>query len=109
MSYATKTKGYRSITINGVRYRWRFVAGKDDGTVTLQGGESGGQQAVVTLRGWKDPWLALSDGNAKPFVVSPKLVRSMVTQALAAGWEPGKRAPDFKTAVDPTYPYKGNL
>jgi len=101
MSYPAKTKGYRSISVEGVRYRWRFVAGKDDGTVTLQGGESGGQQAVVTLRDAGDPWLALSEGKARFFVVSPKLVRSMVTQALAAGWEPGKRGAAVKLDFRP--------
>ena len=102
MSYATKTKGYRNITVESVRYRWRFDSGKDDSTVTLLGGDSGGQPAIVTLRGLRDPWLAFSDGTARFVAITPKMVRRMVGQALAAGWQPERRgAPvriDFKDA-----------
>lgn len=92
MSYATKAKGFRNITVDGVRYRWRFAAGKDDSSVTLHSGESGGQQAVAVLRGLRDPWLAFSDGGAKFTTISPRTVGRMIRRALAAGWEPTRRA-----------------
>lgn len=98
MSYPAKTKGYRSITVNGVRYRWRFVSGKDDGTVTLQGSDSSKQQAMVTSRSWSDPWLSLSDGKAKAFTVAPKLVQGLILLALVKGWEPGKQGKALKLA-----------
>jgi len=91
MGYASKSKGYRNITVEGVRYRWRFDSDNENSTVTLQGSESGGQQAIVTLRGLRDPWLAFADGTARFVVVSPKMVRRMVCQALAAGWQPQRR------------------
>lgn len=96
MSYTTKAKGYRSITVDGVRYRWRFVAGKDKGTITLQGDVSSGQQAIVTSPDWRDPWLALAEGKAKAFTVTPNLVRGFIQQALAKGWEPGTRRKALK-------------
>jgi len=101
MSYPTKTKGLRSITVDGARYRWRFHSGRDDSKVTLQSSDSGGQQAIVTLRGFRDPWLAFSDGYAKFVPIPPKLVRRMIHQAIAAGWKPARRAApvrfDFKS------------
>jgi hypothetical protein len=101
MSYPTKTKGYRNITVEGVPYRWRFNSGKDHSTVTLQGSEPGGQQAIIKLRGWRDPWLNFSDGTAKSVTFSPKMVRRMIQEALAAGWQPTRRAAaihrDFET------------
>jgi hypothetical protein len=102
MSYTTKAKGYRSITVEGVRYRWRFVTGKDKGTVTLQGDDPSGQQAIVTSRSWSDPWLSLSDGKAKAFAVAPKLVRELILLALAKGWKPGKRGKTFKCEPKPS-------
>ena len=92
MSYPAKAKGYRRITVEGVCYRWRFVSGRDDSTVTLQGGDSGSQQAIVRVRGLRDPWVAFSEGTAKFVTVSPKMVRRMILQALAAGWQPEQRA-----------------
>jgi hypothetical protein len=78
MSYAAKAKGFRSITVEGVRYRWRFVAGKVASSVTLQGCESGFQQAVAVLRGVRDPWLAFSDRAARFTTISPGTVRCMI-------------------------------
>ncbi len=92
MSYARKTKGFRTINVDGVQYRWCVRTGPDHGTVTLQGRESGGQQAIVTMRGLRDPWLAFSDGQAKFFTVLPKMVPRLIQQALAHGWQPAQRA-----------------
>src|ERR1051325_817058 len=100
MSYATKAKGFRSITVEGARYRWCFRSGKDDSTVTLQGGESGGQQAIVTMRGVRDPWLAFSEGEVKFLTVSPRIVRRMIQQALGQGWQPAQRAAPFRFDFD---------
>jgi hypothetical protein len=91
MSYPTKAKGFRSIIVEGVQYRWCFRSGSDDSRVTLQGSESGGQQAVVVLPGVRDPWLAVSDGGAKVTTVSPKIVRRMIQHALSVGWQPARR------------------
>ena len=96
MSYATKAKGFRNITVEGVGYRWRFAANNEDSSVTLQGSESGFQQAVAILRGLRDPWLAFSEGDATFVTISPKMVRSMVRRALADGWQPSRRAKPMK-------------
>ena len=92
MSYAKKANGFRRITVEGAGYRWCFRPGRDDSTVTLQGSESGGQQAIVTLRGVRDPWLAISDGDAQFVSVTPRVVRRMIQQrCLAAGSQHDKQ------------------
>jgi hypothetical protein len=92
MSYATKTNGFRTIMIDGVRYRWRFRPGREDSVVTLQGSESGCQQAIVRLPGVRDPWYAFPYGDAQLVSVTPRTVSQIVRQALARGWEPRQRA-----------------
>ena len=101
MSYAKKANGFRSITVEGAGYRWCFQSGRDNSTVTLQGRESGGQQAVVAMRGLRDPWLAFSDGDARIVSVTPRLVRRMIQQALARGWEPSRRAAPLTLDYEP--------
>ena len=91
MSYAKKTNGYRSITVEGTRYRWCFRSGARDSTVTIQGAESSGQQAVAKLRDCPDPWLA-APTLTRQIVVTPRIVRRMIEQALAQGWQPTRRA-----------------
>lgn len=91
MSYPKKTKGYRGITVEGIRYRWLLRSGPEGSWVTLQGTESGGQQAVVWLRGVPDFWLSFPGPATRIVNITPKLVRRMVQQALAQGWEPMQR------------------
>lgn len=67
-------------------------SGARDCKVTLQGPESGGQQAIVWLRGYPDFWLAFF-APSRQIVVTPKLVRRMIQQALAQGWEPTQQHP----------------
>jgi hypothetical protein len=92
MGHAQKAKGFRAITVDGASYRWCFRSGAEDSTVKLQGTNSGGQQAVVTMRGVRDPWVAFSDGNAEWISVTPRIARRMILQALARGWQPARRA-----------------
>jgi hypothetical protein len=91
MSYAKKTNGYRGITVKGTRYRWCFRSDAQDSTVTLQGTESGGQQAVAILRDCPDPWITFPAAT-RWVLVTPKIVRQMIEQALARGWNPTRRA-----------------
>jgi hypothetical protein len=101
MSYAKKTNGFRNITVEGARYRWCFRSGRDDSAVTLQGSAPGGQQAVVTMRGLRDPWLAFSDGDARFVAVTPRTVRRMIHQALARAWQPTRRAAPLTFDYEP--------
>ena len=91
MSYAKKTNSYRGITVEGTRYRWCFRSGAQDSSVTIQGVESSGQQAVARLRDCPNPWLA-APALTRQILVTPKIVRRMIQQALARGWQPTRRA-----------------
>jgi hypothetical protein len=96
MSYPTKRKGVRNIVVEGVRYRWCLRTGVDDSHVTLQGEMSGGQQAIVAVRGMRDPWLGISEGSVDFIKISPKTVRLMIQQALESGWKPSQRRGSLK-------------
>lgn len=91
MAYATTTRGFRIITVAGVRCRWRVRFGLKDASLTLQSATTkGGQQALVTLPGYPDPWVHFPD-RVPPLIVDPALVRRIVEGALALGWQPQER------------------
>jgi hypothetical protein len=91
MSYSRKQKGFRNIVVDGARYRWRLRTGADANRVILQSETSGGQQAIVLMRNSRDPWLDISNGRAELTKITPKIVRTMIVQALKAGWQPAQR------------------
>jgi hypothetical protein len=101
MSYANKKKGFREITVEGICYRWRLRTGVDDGRVTLQASDSGGQQAIIAVRGARDPWLCIEQCSPELTTVSPKIVRRMIQQALAAGWQPAQPGTTIKLNFEP--------
>lgn len=82
-------------------FRWTFRPGPQDSEIIVVGPERSGGRLVATLRGWRDPWLALdavelvgeemhlsSSASNSPAVVGPGFVRSVIADALDAGWEP---------------------
>ena len=101
MSYPAKKKGFRNIVVDGARYRWCLRTGSDDNRVILQGDANGGQQAIVAVRGSRDPWLSISEGRAELIKMSPKTVRVMIQQALAAGWQPDQRRETLRINYQP--------
>lgn len=96
MTYPKKAKGFRNITVNEVSYRWRLRMEQKDSTVTLQGQESSGQQAIVTLRGVNDPWLAMPQTKTDKFIVTPATIRQLINEALRRGWKPNERMAPIK-------------
>jgi hypothetical protein len=101
MSYARKQKGFRNIVVEGARYRWCLRTGIDYYHVVLQGALSEGQQAIVAMRGSRDPWLSISEGRAELVIMTPKTVRLMIQQALAAGWQPAQPREPLKINYQP--------
>ena len=91
MSYPAKRNGLRGIFVDGVNYHWRFRSFANEGKLTLQGSESGRQQVVVTMPEIQDPWLALPNGSARRVAVTPKIIRVIIQQVLANGWNPTRR------------------
>jgi hypothetical protein len=103
-----RPKRFRRIVVRDVSFSWRFRPGPYDSVLVVVGPGASGCRLVVTLRGWKDPWLSLSgfqivDGKMQlyssarnaPAVVAPAFVRVAIEHALDAGWNHGARAPDF--------------
>lgn len=94
-------RGFRTIVVGEHRLRWRFAPGAVDSALTVVGP---GGRLTVTLRGWRDPWLALSgvtvDGATlslatsavnDPPIIGPGFVHAAVAHALAHGWDPQAR------------------
>ncbi len=96
MSHPVKTKGFRVITVDGVTYRWRLRMGQNDSAVTLQSAKSAGQQAIITLLGVGDPWLAMPEGTSFRFIVTPATIRQLINDALQRGWNPNERVAPLK-------------
>ncbi|QIF02482.1 hypothetical protein [Roseimicrobium sp. ORNL1] len=103
MSYAKKTNSFRRITVDGAVYRWRFRFAEHDSTMTLQGTESSGQQAIVTMRGVRDPWLNFPAPDVKLVTITARIARRMIQQALARGWKPTERIAPFTFDHEPEH------
>ena len=93
MAYATKTRGFRRITVAGVPCRWGVRMGEDDTVITLQSARvKSCQQVFVTLPGYSNSWLALPWERAarsiKFVVITPALVRRVIERACSLGWQP---------------------
>ena len=75
MAYPKKRKGWRIITVDGQRYRWRYSAADwqrekalgNDALLVVQGAESGGQQRVHRFTEW-------------PHTVTPAFVAQEIRQ-----------------------------
>jgi hypothetical protein len=100
MSYSTKTRGFRIITVDGARYRWCLRSGKDDSTVTLQSLESGRQQAIGTIRGAGDFWLNVPGRPQKDVGSCPGIIPQIIRQALAVGWKPEQRGGPIRFEIE---------
>lgn len=74
MSYPTKLKGYRRITVDGVPYRWRFDTDTHHSMVTLQGGICSGQQVAVIFTDVPDWWLSFPEVNSRHVSITPRYV-----------------------------------
>jgi hypothetical protein len=105
MAARTHPRGFRAIVVRGIRFRWRSRAGESDSALTVVGPERSGGRLVVVLRGWRDPWLALSgfavagdelelraEAGNEPSVVGPGFVRAAIEWAIDAGWDYRDRA-----------------
>ena len=101
-------RGFRPIVVGAHRLRWRFAPGAVDSTLTVVGP---GGRLVVTLVGWRDPWLTLTGATVDgaelvlttaavndPPIVGPGFVRAAIEAALALGWAPAARGPGFDLA-----------
>jgi len=91
MAYASKTRGFRQITVAGVRYRWRLHMHEHGSIITVQSAKaSSGQPAQAMLPDHPDPWIHFPT-PVPNITVTPALVRRVVERALALGWRPQAR------------------
>jgi hypothetical protein len=99
MSYPKKAEGWRCITVESQRFRWRFVAGDKASNLILQGSVSSSQQVIVTLTDWRDPWLFVGQTAVpenEPKVVTARFASQAISFALAQGWKPEETGPPMR-------------
>jgi hypothetical protein len=101
MSYPEKRRGWRTITIDEHRYRWKPWPSSPNSRLEVTGIKKGCQRLEVTLFGWQDPWLAISgmkvdaggmtlftDAANTPAVIASGFVRELIEFGLSQGWTP---------------------
>lgn len=109
MANPKKRRGFRSIEVEGIQYRWRFQPSIPDSLVRIMQSEAKGQTLVVQMIGWVDPWLSLSGFHVEenvmhlysnaanvPPIITAKFVRQIIQFALTNGWNPEVSGPDFQ-------------
>ena len=106
---AMPKKGSRSLTVDGVDYRWRVSRRTTDpptpAVVVIERTDAGGCVAAVELPYLKfDPWLYFRDPGPMPSpmleTVSPADVEWYIRLALDAGWQSTAPGPAFNVKVD---------
>ena len=108
MARPKKKSGFRSIKVNEIEYRWRFLPSTPDSILKVTLAETRGQTLVVNMIGWVDPWLSLSgfhfeddtmylysDAQNEPETVTSKFARKAILFALENGWKPETVAENF--------------
>ncbi len=101
MTYPKKLRGWRAITIDEHRYRWKLWPSSPNSRLEVTGVRKGGQRLAVTLVDWQDPWLAISGMEVKegsmtlltaaaniPEVIASSFVREIIEFGLRHGWNP---------------------
>ncbi len=91
MSYPKKAKGWRNLILDNQQFRWCLIAKAENSLLKLQGSSSVSQQAIVSLREWRDPWLSIGQTDIlpnKPKVVTAKFASQAVAFTLQNGWKP---------------------
>ena len=104
MTNPRKKKGFRSITVDGVSYRWRLKTGANESAIVIYGESSSRAKLLIELPGWKDPWLNLSgftvekdelqlhsSASNQPPVIASAFVHQAILAGLANGFDPASR------------------
>ena len=95
MAYPKK-RGLRQITVGDVVYRWRFVGGEMQGTLTIYGPNSSDRVLVVKSYEWFDLWMSHPFAlRQAPEDVTPAIVRRAIEFGLNNGWEPNARGKEL--------------
>jgi hypothetical protein len=91
MAKPKKTKALRTLVVDDKRIRWRISINALRTAVVLQGDLLNGQQAVITIHDWDDPWDTTGEVRLlpnDPEAITAKFVRDSARFALENGWLP---------------------
>ena len=77
-------------------YRWRLSLSAGGSAVTVVREEGGAARLLIRLPSLRAPWLLCpTQMVTAPVVVTPAFVNLALKEALAHGWSPDRRGPDF--------------
>lgn len=86
MALPKKKRGFRSITINGVDFNWKFSE-----KIDIRPKINKNNKLIVDF-GWYDMWLFTNDKENEPLEYEPKkvtpaFVRKSIIEAIKLGWD----------------------
>ena len=89
MAYPKKRRGFRTITVRGIEYGWRYEFDhyQPGYALILRGPQSSGRSLVVRFR-----------HDSHPDSMTPRLVRQAILYGLGNGWNPDER--NMAMAID---------
>ena len=85
MALPKKKNGFRSITVNGAGYNWKF-----EKKIDIRPKTNKNNKLIVDF-GWYDVWLFVNDKENEPLEYEPKkvtpaFVRKSIIEAIKLGW-----------------------
>ena len=97
MTFPTKMRGYRLVTIGEELYRWRFTADHDSGWLTVLKESGTMSSLIVSLPEFREFWIHFPKWSKDtPLLrMTPALVVIITQEALELGWTPTRVGPPF--------------
>lgn len=100
MTFPTKSKGFRSINVDGHKFYWKFSPSPENSTLKIYSETSKNTALTVELPDWIDPWHSINgfsiDQEKKmnltttrvnePAIITSKFAQESISFALKKGW-----------------------
>jgi hypothetical protein len=91
-----RKKWSRSITVDGVRYRYHVAEDHFDGSglnICIQQVDPAGQRLLSRFRKpmtWAEVRPGHTVGRVQPHAVTPRIIRELILAGLVGGWRPAE-------------------
>jgi hypothetical protein len=111
MPLPSKNKGFRSIVVADIKFRWKFYPGSQGSSIKIYGKIPSKSELQISLPDWIDPWHSLSGffinpekkmnfiGKInEPELITPDFIEKAILFGLQSGWGPdlGKMTIEYK-------------
>lgn len=97
MSYPKRAPNLRIITVQDMKFRWRFASKVCDNILSIYGANSYRHPLMVTMLGHHDSWFVFSlDRTKQGTTMGPKFVSQAIAYGLENGWNPDASGPPMQ-------------